>query len=56
MAEPIIVAVRNAAIGAASFARLAAYRAAEAKARSEGVGVWGRRGGDFHSAQAGTQN
>jgi endonuclease YncB( thermonuclease family) len=33
------------------FARLAAYRAAETKARSEGAGVWGRCGGDFHSAE-----
>jgi endonuclease YncB( thermonuclease family) len=38
------------------FARVAAYREAEAEARSEGVGVWGRCGGDFHSAEAGIQN
>jgi endonuclease YncB( thermonuclease family) len=38
------------------FARLAAYRAAEAAARSEGAGVWGRCGGDFHSAEPGAQH
>jgi endonuclease YncB( thermonuclease family) len=38
------------------FARLAAYRAAEAEARNEGAGVWGRCGGDFHSAEPGVQH
>jgi endonuclease YncB( thermonuclease family) len=33
------------------FARLAAYRSVQAKARSEGAGVWSRCGGDFHSAE-----
>ena len=38
------------------FARTGAYRAAEAAARGEGVGVWARCGGDFHSAEPGIQN
>jgi endonuclease YncB( thermonuclease family) len=38
------------------FARVGAYRAAEAEARREGAGVWGRCGGDFHSAEPGAQH
>ena len=33
------------------FARLSGYRAASDAARADGAGVWGRCGGDFHSAQ-----
>jgi micrococcal nuclease len=32
------------------FAQVGAFRRASAAARSEGRGVWGRCGGDFHSA------
>jgi endonuclease YncB( thermonuclease family) len=38
------------------FARLGAYREAEAKARGEGAGVWADCGGDFHSAESGMQH
>jgi endonuclease YncB( thermonuclease family) len=38
------------------FARLVAYRAAQAEAKSGGAGVWGSCGGDFHSAEPGAQH
>jgi micrococcal nuclease len=39
-----------------TFAGLSRYYADESKARSEDRGVWGRCGGDFHSAEPGTQD
>jgi micrococcal nuclease len=39
-----------------TFAGLARYYAAADRARSEGLGVWGQCGGDFHSARPGVQN
>lgn len=38
------------------FARLGAYRSAEAAAQREGLGAWGSCGGDFHSAEPGVQD
>jgi micrococcal nuclease len=39
-----------------TFAGLTRYYVDESKARSEDRGVWGRCGGDFHSAEPGTQD
>jgi micrococcal nuclease len=39
-----------------TFTGLAGFYAAQASARSAARGVWGRCGGDFHSAEPGTQD
>jgi micrococcal nuclease len=41
--------------GGQRFAGLASFLAAQGSARAMGRGVWGRCGGDFHSAEAGVQ-
>lgn len=38
------------------FDRLPRFEAAQSRARVEGHGVWGRCGGDFHSAEPGRQD
>lgn len=38
------------------FEQVRRFRAAQLAAEREGAGVWGSCGGDFHSAESGTQN